>query len=99
MLGIVVPAGVRGWCVGGLGGGQQGGGRGWWCLPVFGVGGCVGWWVWAMAAANGGGDGGVDGGANGPVPMARGSRRPREAVVVVAALGERESGALSNSLC
>ena len=24
MLGIVVPAGVRGWCVGGLGGGQQG---------------------------------------------------------------------------
>ena len=63
------------------------------------VGGCVGWWVWAMAAANGGGDGGVDGGANGPVPMARGSRRPREAVVVVAALGERESGALSNSLC
>ena len=52
-----------------------------------------------MAAANGGGDGGADGGGNGPVPMARGSRRPREAVVVVAALGERESGALSNSLC
>ena len=65
---------------------------------MFGVGGCVGWWVWAMAAANGGDDGGVDGGANDPVPMARGSRRPREAVLVVAALGERESGALSNYL-
>ena len=70
---------------------------------MFGVGWCVGWWVWAMAAANGGGDGGADGGGNGPAPMARrmwpGSRRPREAVVVVAALGERESGALSDSLC
>ena len=60
-----------------------------------------------MAAANGGGDGGADGGGNGgadgsgnsPAPLARGSRRPREAVVVVAALGERESGALSDSLC